>query len=274
MKFNHLPESADVFVQVCPLRDDANVCTDVTFWRKNPKSSLVYIFVLGAGGDGGSSASMGGGGGGSGGQTSLLIPALLLPDMLYVSTFCNSNANGLTGVFTHAMGKNTLTTWRAACIAYANPGTSGAINVGGAGGTVAGASSIAQGFGGISILLAGQAGTNGASSGAGTANTYPTTGLVATGGAGGGAANAAGGNITASTPRPAILGGAATLDGGNGINTLFNALLPSGGAGGGGSNGGAGGRGGNGGFGCGGGGAGQNGAAGLGGPGLIVIAQW
>ena len=272
MKFNHLPADADVMWQVCPLTTFVGVITNVTPWRKNPRASMVYMLVLGAGGDGGSSASFGGGGGGSGGQTSLLIPAMLLPDFLYVSTFANTYGY-LMGVFSHARATD-LAGWRAACVAYAEIGGTANANAAGLGGPVATASNMPRGFGGVVTALAGQAGTNGASSGAGTANTYPTTGLLATGGAGGGAANAAGGGITASAPRIGIPGGAATLDGGNGINFLFGALLPSGGAGGGGSNGGAGGRGGNGGFGCGGGGAGHNGVAGLGGPGLIVIAQW
>ena len=62
--------------------------TDWQTWQKPAGCSMVYIFALGGGGGGGRPAdgatTVGGGGGGSGGITRALIPAVLLPDTIYV----------------------------------------------------------------------------------------------------------------------------------------------------------------------------------------------
>ena len=265
MKFIHLPENADVMVQVCPrINDPVNIAIAKP-WRKSPSASMVYILVIGAGGDGGPSS---GGGGGSGGQTSVLIPAALLPDTLFVSEYANTDAD-FVAVYTVA--ENAASTlFRAGCVARANNGGDFSNpNLGGSGGTVAVAADMPRGWGGIVVALAGQAGGGGSTVGAASALSYPTTGLLVTGGAGGGATS--GGSISASAPRPLIAGGATGVSGSHGINLVNGAFLPSGGAGGGGG----GGAGGNGGIGCGGGGGGSSGGlGGAGGPGLIVIAQW
>lgn len=61
-------------------------------WNKPKDIVMVYIFLQAAGGGGGAGSSgvagtnrNGGGGGGSGGMTTLLIPALFLPDILYIT---------------------------------------------------------------------------------------------------------------------------------------------------------------------------------------------
>ena len=60
-------------------------------WTKRKTASMVHILLIGSGGNGGlgvagaNSTAAGGGGGGSGGQTSVLIPAYMLPDTIYVS---------------------------------------------------------------------------------------------------------------------------------------------------------------------------------------------
>ena len=60
-------------------------------WSKPRGVSMCFLFAVGCGGGGGdavagaASTAAGGGGGGSGGQTTLLIPAILLPDTLYLS---------------------------------------------------------------------------------------------------------------------------------------------------------------------------------------------
>ena len=280
MKFNHLPADADVMWQVCPRLADASKITTVKPWRKSPNAKMVYILVLGAGGDGAAGAgNVGGGGGGSGGQTSVLIPALLVPDLLYVSEFANTDASSrLMGVFTHARA-NTLALWRSACVAYADFGASASGATAGAAGAVATAANMPIGFGGAVFPLAGQAGATGGANGAnGASISYATTGLLTTGGASG-AGNAAnnGGSITESLPRPTVSGGTSTMAyGSGGMFSLGGVLLPTGGGGGSGAS--AGGNGGSGGYGGGGGGGGGNtsspGAGGTGGPGLIVIAQW
>lgn len=59
-------------------------------WRKPAGSKFVHFFALGAGGSGGCSSNTvvannaGGGGGGGGAPNGLLMPALLLPDILYI----------------------------------------------------------------------------------------------------------------------------------------------------------------------------------------------
>lgn len=273
--------------QVCPRIDVAGVITTVKPWRKSPKASMVYILVIGAGGDGGAGTpdgATGGGGGGSGGQTMVLLPAPLVPDVLYVSDFANTGAGTrLMGVFVHPRA-DTLALWRAACVAYADLGGGANASTGGTAGAIATAANMPLGYGGIVNALAGQAGAAGGFNAAGGAIAYPTTGLLSTAGGGGGGGDNDGGAITQAAPRPGIGGGSASggAPGKSGINVVAGALLPCGGSG-------ARGfkstkadasQGGPGGYGGGGGGGGScspgyfAGAGGAGGPGLIVIAQW
>lgn len=273
-------------VQVCPRLGAINVITRVIPWRKSPKASMVYILTIGAGGNGAAGlvdGVTGGGGGGSGGQTMVLLPAPLVPDVLYVSNFSNTDAGSmLMGVFVHPIA-TTLATWRAACVAYANFGADGSGSTGGAAGAIATVANMPRGYAGIVNALAGQAGAAGGASGVGGSISYPVTGLLSTGGAGGGATNNVGGAITGSLPRPEIAGALTSSDMTSGVNFVNGALMPCGGSGGYGVNnssktdGGAGGIGGYGGGGGGGGSAspvGVGGPGGAGGAGLIVIAQW
>lgn len=265
-------------------------------WTKPRGIKMVYIFCAGQGGNGvtatAGATSAGGAGGGSGGQSSLIIPAAFVPDVLYVAA-----GNGTVA---------SVATWVAArpCAAYnAIPVASDIfLFANGANGTTAGgvasaASAILAGKG-IATYLAGIAGgTAGAvTPTAGGAVGANTTGLILSGGGGGGgmsaAATTAGGAAATTapmTPYPIPAGGAggsSGVAGGRGQNGYvdWNNMVFTGGGGGGSgfptattSNSGGGGDGAP---GCGGGGGGgaltgfTPGAGGKGGPGFVIITCW
>jgi len=275
--------------------DAASAATSWRTWEKPRGISMIHITCFGAGGGGGGGNSvnqLGGGGGGSGGQTILLIPAHVLPDILYVSP--GKGGDGTT-VFEGTGGSATASYVSIApstdaiyLACFANAGSSGS-STGGNAGAVATQASALMSYQGFFFALAGQSGGGGS----GTRNiTYPATGLLVSGGAGGGSggsftSSGFGGRITA--PTQSSLSFFSTRSGGtdgtsnpgaDGIS-LFQPLLSTGGAGGGGQ-GATGialnGSGGNGGFGSGGGGVGNAGGSinagtsgGKGGDGLVII---
>jgi hypothetical protein len=268
-------------------------------WTKRKTASMVHILLIGSGGNGGlgvagaNSTAAGGGGGGSGAQTSVLIPAYMLPDTIYISL-----AYGGAAIASYVSFDRTTTAQ--SLIAIANGGGNG----GNAAGATAGAAGAAGGVAtiagmpragtGFIQLLAGQAGIIGGTTVAGAAQTAPTTGLVVAGGTGGGglpaaaAVGTAGGNFTGTGVWRSLLGGTsagASSTGGNGdsgVEYYDSIWLPTpgcGGASGGGTTGGSG-SGGNAGAGCGGGGSGGCitgqvvGAIGRGGSANCIITQW
>ena len=186
-------------------------------WRKPRGVNWVYMIGVGGGGGGATgrvsaTTSGGGGGGGSGAQTTVMIPAQLVPDTLYVQAgFGGAGATtaatgGTNGGSTYVAIEPGTTLTPNMRLLVANPG-SGA-GAGGAAGGTAGAAGVAVAIinnclagRGVYTFLAGQAGTAGGTVTpvAGTDLTVPTTGLMVTGGAGGGgcsaAAGAAGGSI-------------------------------------------------------------------------------
>lgn len=130
-------------------------------WVKPRGTSMVYMICIGGGGGGGggrtgatNTTRGGGGGGGSAAFTSVIIPAVLLPDVLKISVGVGgqggaANTNGLIGDFSYISTGTGLTAGtaipnlilRAAGGGFASAG--GAATAGGAGG--AGASTtIAQ----------------------------------------------------------------------------------------------------------------------------------
>jgi hypothetical protein len=284
-------------------------------WNKPRGCIFIRILCIGGGGGGGAgfasattNARGGGGGGGSSAMTALTIPAVFLPDRLYVS----SGVGGGGGTGSGSSGGNGVIS--EVCVApanvniyilcYSNPGnggTGGTSSSTSPGGSPAANQAVIttanQGFQGHFNGIAGQIGGNGgAQTGAnGTTVAYPVTGLLLSGGAGGGGgAGFTGGNITApssqttaftlfQTQTGGVAGsGSITIggDGGSGVE-LYQPLLSTGGSGGGSSfNATAqGGNGGEGRFGSGGGGGGAGGtdgagAGGDGGPGLIIIHTW
>jgi hypothetical protein len=285
-------------------------------WEKPRGIIMLEIICIGAGGGGRSgwcanTTRSGGGGGGSGGFSRLLIPAIFLPDVLYVSvgrggaggahTTVSGTANaGSDGSFSSVNIAPTNSAFYIVC--YANAGAGAVLGTSSAGTAGVGAAVAVQTTAlmsnlGIFSALAGQSGGAG-NTAVGGGITYPTTGLLLSGGAAGGGGNiSSGGNITAPTYAsfalvPTRTAGIVSAAGGAGADgiTLFQPLMSIGGAGGGASNSvttgtGYGGRGGNGGLGCGGGGGGSGplsgagpggigGSGGKGGDGLVIIRSW
>lgn len=268
-------------------------------WTKRKTASMVHILLIGAGGNGGlgvagaNSTAAGGGGGGSGGQTSVLIPAALVPDNLYLSLAYGGSAVGSYVSFERVTTANSV-------LALANGGGNGGTAVGatagaaGAAGAIATLAGMCRAGAGFTQLLVGQAGIIGGVAVAGAAVSAPVTGLYVAGGGGGGglpaaaAVGTAGGGFTGTGIWPTMAGGTsagASSTGGDGSNGMedYNGIwLPTpgcGGASGGGTTGGSG-SGGTAGPGCGGGGSGGCitgqvvGTGGRGGYALCIITQW
>lgn len=260
----HLPAGvrADVQVFISPAGTTTNV---VGTWRKPRGCAMVEIFLIGAAGGGGlgavgaPNAAAGGGGGGSGSQASVLVPAIFLPDVLYI-------LESLGRIYVTVAPDNNQYN----VVAYATAGGAGGAASGataGTAGSAAGAPTVSSGclIGlGLYQLVAGQTGGTGPTNFA-----FPTTGLMVTGGVSGAAVPASGAGVASATITNGPLGfgvaatpggGTSTGSGDNGANGYKIPGLAAylGGAGGG-SSGSAGGNGGNGGDGapgCGGGGGG------------------
>lgn len=249
-------------------------------WRKPRGVTHVVIVAHAAGGGGGSgavgaaSSAGGGGGGGSGGLAILNVPAILLPDVLYVSAGAGRIGTGFNSYVCFSPSTDD-----GSRLLLANGGTVGGAASGGTAGTGGGAGSAtitALGRLGVHIRENGAAGGNGSNAaGPGNSNfsnswTLATPGL---GGAGLGANNSTGsigGGFSANGIFPAFAGGAAAgtttgngKPGNNGQRFVADVWFSHGGTGGGsggvaagGGSGGAGGIGGNGAPGAGGGGGG------------------
>lgn len=282
-------------------------------WRKPRGVTFVYLIGVGGGGSGGtgvntSTTSGGGAGGGSGAQSNVLIPAIFVPDVLYIQCGAGgqgpttSGASGTTGVPTYVCIAADTTLVANDTLLYAGPGavtgTAATTTTGGAAGSAAVAATIANmplAGRGLYNFFAGQAGTAGGNSGAsGTGLAVPATGLMVTGGAGGGGQTSAGGGIIAVSSTlgqdffPTIAGGSASgasVPAGAGSSYMAkNYIMNFGGTGGGGAStvaGGLAGAGATGSPGCGGGGGGgatttntTNLKGGDGGPGFVIIISW
>ena len=292
--------------------DAATAATSWRTWEKPRGISMIHITCFGGGGGGrsgwcaNSPTRSGGAGGGSGGFSRLLIPAVFLPDVLYVSV----GRGGAGGVSITTAGSTTGMAGSAGSLSavsiapstaaiytacFANGGA-GALNLVsssnsfGTGGSVATQANCLMSGLGQFFALAGQNGANGPNTSVIGPVGYPTTGLLLSGGCcGGGGQNNLGGNITTQTQSlfsliPTRVGGTGASTAGPGADgiSIFQPLMSIGGAGGGASSSttagvGSGGRGGNGGLGCGGGGGGAgpsgtgSGAGGRGGDGLVII---
>jgi hypothetical protein len=276
-------------------------------WNKPRGAKMIQIFCLGSGGSGAIGAAAlngsrsGGGGGGSGAITRAVIPAFLLPDILYIqvglggaalnqtSTTAIAGNVGAHSYISLAPSTAASTVVVASSTVVASGGTGNGSNA--AGGTVFTSGSGV--FSALSIFttIAGVFGNG--------FTTQPTPGTnqaalgssIVTGGTAGGPTQTtppgngyAGGSITSAS---VIL--TSTVAGGTGISTagiyapagdngytIMNPFCSTGGAGGGGNGAGTGGWGGDGGLGSGGGGGGGGGQNGLrrsgkGGDGLVII---
>jgi hypothetical protein len=284
---------------------------DWKIWTKPRGINWVYIIGVGGGASGvggqfsgASAASVGAAGGGSGAQSMLLIPAIFVPNQLFVQTGLGGRqGSAITTALASVAGTATYVSIEPVTTSTSNTNVFMILANGAASTTGGSATAMSGNFPlagrGWSQNFAGQnGGTAGATqNGAGGAITLPTTGLMVTGGAGSGgkdvtgAAGGAGGAITGVGflgTLPTHAGGVAAATGvnaGNGIDgRMVTPYMFYGGSGGGaggfaatgtGANGGAGG---NGGPGCGGGASGPGysttGRAGDGGDGFVYIISW
>lgn len=287
-------------------------------WRKPRGIKWVYLLGVGGGASGGtgvntSTTSGGGAGGGSGSQTVVMIPAMFVPDTLYITcgiggaSQITSGVPGLNGTPTFvSIEANTLGLDFNKILLWANPGniggTAATTTAGGVAGTAAAAPTIVfmplagRGF---YSQISGQAARDGSTSSAiGSVLTPGNSGLMVTAGNGGGGCNGATGISAASISQganllgqdyfPTVFGGSAAVTStpaGNGAGGFIarNFMFNYGGSGGGGATitaGGLAGAGGNGAPGCGGGGSGGANTtnntltSGAGGPGFVLIVSW
>ncbi len=273
--------------------------SDWQTWVKPRGKSMIGIFAFGAGGGGGGGCSgaagtaRGGGGAGASGATfNTIIPAIFLPDTLFVNVGLGGAGGaadtvglqgGMTNVFVYPLSGSS---GPADAIVSAfpggpgSPGTSSAAGAGGSGGSAYTAAISALGSRYSSTNRPGNAG--GAQTGAaGTNATFNAVSSPLCAGAGGGGLGTAntdfaGGSVLSSSNIfPASPGGLAM----RGTDGVFR-MTPfgsSGGAGGSTNSAGTGYGGGNAGLGSGGGGGGAGltgGAGGTGGHGLVVIVSW
>ena len=315
LDFSHVVSTPGVDIQSFFGDSDASGQTssnliDWRVWTKPRGINWVYMIAVGAGASGvggtftnASAASAGAAGGGSGAQSMVLIPAMFVPNELFILTGLGGRqGTTITSALTSVAGTATY-------VAIEPSSTSLNTNLfflvaNGAASTTGGTATAMSGNfplagRGWSQNFAGQnGGTAGATqNGAGGSVTLPTTGLMVTGGAGSGgkdvtgAGGGAGGAITGVGflgTLPTHAGGTASASGtnaGNGINgRMVTPFMHYGGSGGGSGafaatgNGSTGSSGGNGGPGCGGGASGPGytttGRAGNGGDGFVHIISW
>ena len=307
LDYSHLIDNPNVNTQV--FSGGLSSSLRYVTWSKPRGVAWIYMLVIGGGGAGGGSAnsvsaSFGGGGGGSGAMTSLMIPAMYVPDVLYVSAAnmaqpTTIGTTGSAGVASIIMSEPPVTGQLAPgqlifLNANGGGGGGGGNNISGGTAGAAGTTTALSGqqlaSKGRYLAQTGNAGVNGVSTSVGYGLANPTQG-----GGGGGKAGAA-------PVAPAVLNPPTGLLGQEMFPSLFNNSLDSNGSGGAGQlpknflvfTPGIGGIGtntttvtpatwgGNGGIGCGGGGAGGadvslgqvNPRGGFGGPGLVLIASW
>lgn len=263
-------------------------------WDMPRGISMLSILLLsgGSGGGGGMTGATGtnrggGGGGGCSAMNRLVIPALFLPNRLYLMVGSGGKGGAAT-IGGSAGGTSWVSTEVDTGNAFVVMGSNA--TTGGAPGTTSGGSgtgTLAATFSATRYTTLGNylstAGTNGTSGSTGSVSALtPTATIFLTGGGGGGGSttsntNGGGGDINAAGLMPAILGGAGNGQPGSHAFTMQRPFTATGGAGGSGSGNGTGGTGGNGGIGCGGGGGGggiTGGPGGDGGGGLIMIVGW
>lgn len=276
-------------------------------WLKPKNATLLYILAIGGGGGGGGgfsgaagSTRGGGGGGGSGGVCRLIIPAVLVPDSLFVKVGnggvggTGSGSAGTAGtrsfVFTRRGGAAGVSNENVLIVSSngtANGGGAGTGAAAGSAGASVSASSQTQARGlsfGIFLSQAGIGGSaGGVHTGANGGGQDPLASFYVGGGCGGGGVgtgntNTVGGSGTGQNESfPTIQGGFIGTREAQAGTTLWLPQYPlcaAGGTGGGSNGTGTGQNGANGGMGSGGGGGGggvTGGAGGRGGGGIVII---
>jgi hypothetical protein len=282
-------------------------------WRKPRSASMIFFLGIssGAGGGGGASgtgARGGGGGGGPGGILTFLVPACIIPDILYIQALLGGAGGSATT--TGSSGTNTYVSISQSTdqdnlifkvqqtFPSGGQGITGSAG-GGAGNVGTSPGLTQQGIWstlGIyqSINPPNNDGKNGGNSSQDGTNAI-THFSITLGGAGGGGTTGTvasnGGNVVGTSPIATIPGGIGNASSGGGNGSSYNSNIPTafkmgqslpffgtaGSGGGGGGTSANGGNGGNGGIGCGGGGGGGGlvgGSGGNGGPGMVAIWTW
>ena len=191
-------------------------------WRKPRGVNWIYLIGVGGGSSGGTgfagtTTAGGGQGGGSGAQTTVLIPATFIPDILYIQcglggigpTTASTSGNPGTATYVTIEPDTTITANMTLLFAnFQNAGGSAATaTVGGTAGVAATIATIANmplAGRGVYNFFGGQSGTaGGTNTTAGVSLSLPTVGLMVTGGAGAGGSQTspafAGGAISGST---------------------------------------------------------------------------
>jgi hypothetical protein len=191
-------------------------------WMKPAGCAWIYIYCQASGGGGGRPANgaitVGGGGGATGGATRMLIPAFMVPDILYVrpgsggAGATTANTAGSIGVTSHvSMAANTTA---ANLLLFQNGGSGGAaVTTGGTAGT---AGTTSQAMVGVSLFttVVGATGRDGASANGGNGVSITQTGAsLTTPGAGGGNGTGNGGSVINSVVFPTIIGGSTGVNG-------------------------------------------------------------
>jgi hypothetical protein len=238
-------------------------------WTKPRNCKFIWMMCIGGGAAGQNGSTVGNGnGGGSGGVVKALLPANLLPDVLYVQP-------GQGGQTSAASGN------RSFVIINTSGSVPAVMNTVCTSGAAAAASATAETVATVANMGLVSLGNFTAIAGLSNSGVYLTSTITCGGGNGGSGSPGVGFtsiNLGGNLVTPTINGGA--VGGGNGDNGIWSwkPMYGLGGAGGGSNASGVGGNGGNGAYGCGGGGGGQGstagGSFGKGGDGLVIIATF
>jgi hypothetical protein len=178
-------------------------------WRKPRGVKWIYMIGVGGGASGQTgintgTTSGGGAGGSSGAQTMLMIPAMFIPDVLYIqaglggvgSTTSGGQNNAGTITYVSVEPNTTLTTQTTLLFANGGP-AGGTVPTSTAGGVTAATAAVATianmplaGRGHYQFLAGLGGGTGGTSTTSGGGPGFPQTGLMVQGGCGGGGTSA------------------------------------------------------------------------------------
>jgi hypothetical protein len=312
LDFNHILATPGLDIQYFTEVSTVTL-TQWQTWRKPRGVKNVYIIGAGGGSSGAvgtnaAATNAGGAGGGSGGQTSVWVPAMLIPDVLYVQCGAGgrqpatlvAGATQVGGVPTYVALEPSTTLNPNMTLLLANGGVAGAIT----GGTVATLADMPLAGRGLYSFFVGHPGTAGGAGGAGAGGTqtFPVSGIALMGGTGGGGGGSAtggvGGPLSVPTGSPITTFFLAALNGGTAASgatpagkgpdgaSMRNLIMNYGGLGGGGASNASGGNAGDGGAGAPGSGGGGSGGSttvagantlarpGNGGDGFVIILSW
>jgi hypothetical protein len=207
LDFNHVLNTPGYDVQT--FMGNANALTTWQTWRKPRGVKWIYMIGVGGGASGqtginSGTSSGGGAGGSSGAQTMLMIPAMFIPDTLYIQAgqggvgATTSGALSVAGTNSYVMVEPGLVTAVQTVLLVAFGSNAGdTVPTATAGGVPAPAASVATianmplaGRGQYQFLAGQAGGAGGTSTTSGSGPGFPATGLMVQGGCGGGGTSA------------------------------------------------------------------------------------